>query len=352
MEEVNQTGTSVEDVAAKLANRWSQPEVTEEKEEIAAEPIKKEAPVVKDEPIETDEAVEAESEQTDEPETVAEETSFQTITELAEALEVDPDEFLGTIKGKVKINGQEEEVSLAEAFKGYQMEADYRRKTSEVAEERREIEKARDQIEQERQQWQTKVSDVDAMSNIALNALTAEYNSVDWNNLKAENPTEFLVKQQEYNARLGQINQVKEALAKQAAEMRERQLNELLPKEITAMKRAIPEWDDKEAMEAGLAEVTHYLTDAGYKPEELSNLYDHKSVVIARKAMLYDKANSKPEPVSEKKTVKTVTKILKGGTRKQPTTVKQEQIEKARKRLKRTGKPDDAAAALLARWNS
>ncbi len=50
----------------------------------------------------------------------------------------------------VKVDGEEQEVTLDELVRGYQRNADYTRKTMKVAEERRELGTLRAQAEQQR----------------------------------------------------------------------------------------------------------------------------------------------------------------------------------------------------------
>src|SRR6185369_7484043 len=91
---------------------------------------------------------------------------------------------------KVKIDGQESEVSLKEAREGYQREADYRKKTQELAKERSEIPvkvKAELQKEQERYQQNVRVL-YQAVAQLA----DAELVQTDWNKLANEDPAEFV----------------------------------------------------------------------------------------------------------------------------------------------------------------
>lgn len=349
--EVNQTGTSVQDVADRLANRWAE-------QEAAVEPEAKPEEVEAESEAASEEVVaEPEGEvvaQTDEPESTEEETPFQTVYELADALEITPEEFLASIKGKVKVNGEESEVTLAEALKGYQLDADYRRKTTEVADERRLVEQSREEILHQAQDLQQKLNEVNLLSDIATNAIMAEFNDIDWGFLKENNREEYLIRQQDYNSRMQQVQQAKQAATAQFMQIQQARLAEALPKQAAAMKRAIPEWENEDTMKAEQKQVSEYLKNAGYSPEEISGLYDHRAVVVARKAMLYDMATSKHNKAAdpEKTTVRKVTKNLKSGARKQSATIKQEAIKKARARLRKTGSKDDAAALLLSRWNS
>ena len=348
--EATQSGTSMDDISARLLDRWSEPD-NPEKEVIESEPEKVQAAEVEGNEPEAEEPEGKPEEAEQETPEAEEEASFQTITELAEALELSPDEFMDSLKAKVKVNGQESEVTLAEAFKGYQREADYTRKTQEVAEEKRQIEAERTQIEEANQLWNQQMQEAVATVDAATNAVLADFNQVDWDRLKIEDPTQFVIREREYQQRHAQLQQQKQALVQHDAQVKQQRMAEILPKEQAALRASIPEWNEESVYEAEKKAVADYAVSLGYTEAEVNNLVDHKAVVLLRKAMLYDKAKSQPEPKAVKKVTRKVSKVMKPGARGNATTVKQDAIEKAKKRLKRTGSSNDLSKVLLERWS-
>jgi hypothetical protein len=103
-----------------------------------------------------------------------------------------------------------------------------------------------------------------------------------------------------------------------------------------------PEYVDPVKGEGLRKDMTSYLKKEGYSDQELNMMVDHRSFVIAKKAMLYDKMmNSK---ISAKQS-KTVPKMVRSGTTK--TVNKDSQQAKSLKsRLKQTGSMRDAANVL------
>src|SRR5579875_3741526 len=115
-----------------------------------------------------------------------------------------------------------------------------------------------------------------------------------------------------------------------------------------ALLEALPEWKDPAKYAAESAEVARFLTQHGYADEDLNNLYDHRAVLIARKAMLYDKMQAvqakKVTPVQEPP------RAVKSGNANTPIQSKKDaELQALQKRFKKTGKDDDAVALLLAR---
>ena len=77
-------------------------------------------------------------------------------------------------------------------------------------------------------------------------------------------------------------------------------------------------------------------------PEEINQLADHRSVLVIKKAMEYDKLTQKVAP--KKKAVKKVPKVQKSGRGNSKEDIAVEKAKEKRARLKKSGKQDDAAS--------
>lgn len=177
-------------------------------------------------------------------------------------------------------------------------EADYRRKTMEVAEIRKGLE-ARQQ----------KLDSVVSQGEAIVQALSAEFQAdfahIDWGKLAAEDPAEYVrqqhalsSRQQKLQAAIYRLNEAKQVQAATSAEVTQ----ERLKSEQTRLLESLPEWKDAKRYASESAEISEYLTKAGYAPDEVSGVTDHRAVILARKAMLYDRMVAKapkPLPVSK-----------------------------------------------------
>ena len=81
----------------------------------------------------------------------------ETLSDLAAALEV---EDLSNLRVKAKVNGEEVEVPIAEAVRGYQRQQDYDAKMSEVRSERDKFDQA---VDQATKTWQSKFATLDGL---------------------------------------------------------------------------------------------------------------------------------------------------------------------------------------------
>ena len=342
-EEVNPSlGTDLQGAADRIGSILDpKPKATEAKPEA---PTEREASTATDK---GEQVTEEASSETQEATAEAEQApQFNSIQELAEALEMPLDEFLGKVKGKVKVNGVEQEVTLKELRDGYQMESDYRRKTSELAEHRKAFEAERERIATELgRQYQ----ESQQLTGMLEQQLMADYNAVDWANLRASDPAEFAAKKQEYNDRFAQIQGIKQnvqfELQRQAQEAQQKQsyqLQTFLDEEKVKLKSAIPEMADEVKGKELRGKIKDYLRADGYSDEDIGSVYDHRHVKYLYKAMAYDELMSKK--VETKHKVVQAPKLQKSG--KTEGSGNQRAIADLRSKLRKSGRVEDAAALI------
>jgi len=274
-----------ERIAASLE---PQQEVIEDVQEELVENTEIETVEVEEEiePSDTElDQIEAETE--DEPETAEDEPvedsevpQFQTIDELAEALEMPLEDFLGNIKGKFKLNGEESEITLAELTAGYQKDADYRHKTAELAEQRKAFE---EQTEQNNSQLQERLTQAQGLVDNLNNQLMAEFQSVNWDDLRANDPGEYSARLNDFQARQMQINQTQELTAQESNRIAQEQqakqaeqYKEFVTKETQLRNEAIPAWQDSNIANAEQAEHSSFLAARGLSQQEISSERDQR----------------------------------------------------------------------------
>lgn len=347
--------STVDGVAEALMSRMEEPEAAPEAETPEPEEVtEEENPEAVDDTEEVEaegdsveESKDTESEESDvqDPESEEEAPQFSSIQELAEALEISPEDFLANFKGKIKVNGEEDEVSLAEALNGYQRQADYQRKTAEVAEQRREFEAA---VEQTQAELAQRNQIAQASLQAAENVLMQEFAGIDWQQLEQDDAGTAALYKQKFAQRQNEIQGYQQALMAQqqqeqmlAAQQYEQAQKAFIAQEREALTKAAPDWNEDTDKQ-----VATYLKDYGFRPEEIGQLVDHRQALLVQKAMLYDQQQKSVEVAKAK--VKPLPKMLKPNSKqnqRKPT----EKLDKLRGKLKRSGSVNDAAAMLLER---
>ncbi len=256
----------------------------------------------------------------------------------------------GKLKIRVKIDGQESEATLAELVKGYQLEGHVNRKSMELADQRKALEA---QVLQQQTALAQQAQQAAFLLQTAEQQLVGEYQSIDWQRLRRENPAEYSAAQLDYSQRARQIEGLKEqalsitgqydadAQAKQAQAYEAH-----LEAEKTALLEAVPEWKDEAKAEAGKAEIVTFLRESGFTPEEIGSIGNHKALLLIRDAMAYRKA-AKSTDLTAKQLKKVVKPVLKPGAVQTKAEAARKQSTEARATLRKMGGNTDSVAALL-----
>jgi len=324
-------GTTAE-ASNKILSMWDSEE--QATSEVADTPVDEE--VVE----ETEEAEEVEEEAPEE-EGQAEEETEEEVAEEEEEFDVVAEEDL---KYTIKVDGEEIEVGIDELKNGYQRQADYTRKSQALAEQRKETEaihSERMQLEQERQMYANGLQMLQEQQSAKLN----EFNSVDWESLKTEDPYAYMIKKEEFRdaqEKVQSVAQQQQYVQQEQMQQQQTAKAEFVRAEYARLVEALPEWENKESNIK--KDIREYAATVGFRPEEIDQLADHRSVLVIKKAMEYDKLTKKVAP--KKKAVKKVPKVQKSGRGNSKEDAATEAIKKKRTRLQKSGKQQDAASVF------
>lgn len=278
-----------------------------------------------DEPQEEDDPEEAVEPLEDEPEGESEEPEI---------------EYLDLV-----VNGEHIKKPKAEVLELAQKGEDYTRKTQQLAEERRVVQ-AQMQAAQQQLQMQSAVASLVAEAK-AIEGQLAQYKDIDWNALVESDPVQAMKLDRQhrelqayYQGKVNDINQT----AQQVQSQREQMKQETLIRERQALIQSVPDWSDKTKFEAEAADIRGYLANSGFNADEIGSLVDHRHVIVARKAMLYDKLMAGKPAVTKK--VAEAPKPVKSTA---PQTSKsKEAYTKTRQELRKTGRTEYAERAIEA----
>lgn len=316
-------------------------EMSEAQESAPTEDVEESTGEIQDEPLEE------ESEEYEE-ESVEEEDEYE--SEESEEGEDEEEPGMNTTYA-VKVDGEEIEVSLDELVKGYSRQSDYTRKTQELSQQRKEMQALQQQYQNEVMQIQSERQQyIDGLQNALQSSLSSldEFASIDWERLRQTDPIEFVTKKDQFRdaqQRAQQIQYEQQVAAQRQQQELETARQKALVAERNSLIEKLPEWSDPRKQAAMALELQSYASEQGFSKEELDGLIDHRSILVLRKAMLYDKANSS-EIV--KKKLKGKPKVIKSGSGKGRKSIDSEKRSASMKRLKQSGRPEDAANLLEA----
>lgn len=241
---------------------------------------------------------------------------------------------------KIKIDGEDVEVTDEELEKGYSRTADYTRKTQALAAERKAFqEQELPAVRAERQKLVERLTQVEE----TYKALVP--NEPDWDRLRAEHPEQFAdtwAAWQQYKSRLDGISKEKAEAQKQIDADNQRQIADFVKAEREKLLEAVPSWKDEKIAQKEKSDMVEFALKSGFTEDQLKSTVDHKVLVLLRKAMLFDRAEkAKPAVQRQINRVKTATPgpSSKGKTKVSEST-------RALQRLAKTGRREDVQAAF------
>ena len=241
----------------------------------------------------------------------------------------------------VKAAGEEKEVPLSELIKGYQLGADYTKKTTEVAEQRKLVEAERAAIEEAKYARDTYAQRLQAIDNF----LTSQMPQEDLQSLKENDPIGYAVKIAELSEKKEQLQAIRAEQARIAQEQQSdyaRAMSDRVAQEASKLAQVLPEFSDPAKGDNFRKEIRSYGKTLGFTDEELSQVYDSRHVLTLHKAMMYDKLQ-KSKPAITKK-VNEAPRMLRAGTSGANKQSDAQKLQKQQSQLRNSGKVRDAAA--------
>jgi len=290
---------------------------------------------------ETQEEVVEEAEMPEE-EVSLEEAETEGELEVEEETEELEDQSFDILAHTVEVDG--EEITVEELRRGNLRQRDYTRKTQELADAKRNMQAQFEEVERERAQYAQLLPALEERLN-----QPAEQEP-DWDKLYDTDPVMAAKAERQWNKqkeeRQGQLEAVRQERERMSrineernAQMHARYVDE----QRQILPDLIPEWRDTKVAKKEATELRDFLINEGFTEEDVSGLANASLVKLARKAMLYDrgqtraiKAKTKPKPKS---------KTLRTGSRNSQPKPKAAQTQ-ALQRVKQTGRVQDAAAAI------
>ena len=288
---------------------------------------------------EAQEEVVEEVDESGEEEVVADE-SMEAQDEDEEQVEVEEEELEETQYYTVKAAGEEKQVTLDELMQGYQLGADYTKKTQEVAEQRKAVEAEQQAIIEAKQVRDTYAQRLQAIEEfLKQDSDTPESLAA----MKENDPIGYAEKVADMTLKKEQLAQVhaeQQRIAQQQQVERQQNMARFVQQEAQKLSQVLPEFSDPNKGENLRSEIRNYGKSVGFTDQELANVYDSRHVLILHKAMQYDKLQ-KSKPTVTKKVAK-APKMVKPGTKVKEgdRDVRKQQMNK----LKQTGRAADAAA--------
>jgi hypothetical protein len=238
----------------------------------------------------------------------------------------------------VKVDGKEVAVTLDELQKGYSRTQDYTRKTQQIAEVRKQVEQETQAVRAERGQYAQLLGALQAQ-------LQASEPQVDLDRLYNEDPIEWVRQKEvlrERQEKAYAIQAEQQRLIQLSQQEQQQSMQQHLESQKDALLAALPEWKDPKKAKLEKAMLIESAKSAGFSDEDLKSVYDHRLVLLLRKAALFDQMVSKRQGI--KPVVNNGPRPAKPGAAGRVSTTTES--VRAKQRLAKTGRIDGAVSAI------
>ena len=239
---------------------------------------------------------------------------------------------------RIKVSGQELEVSLDELKAGYSRDSDYRQKTHTLGLEKKDLESEKGSL---RQTYDSRLSELNDMISTADSFIRQQQGSKDLQRLYDEDPTSAARLDYQLREQKSQIDGMKS----KENEAYQRQYSEYLDAQRQLAAAKIPEYSDPNKTDQFKTNMRSTLRGYGFNDSEIGNVADHRFLMVIKDAMSYKSVKDK-RPIAQKK-VANAPRVIKSGVAKSSSSSGRDSIRNKIGQLKKTGHLKDAQNALL-----
>ena len=297
---------------------------------------------------ETTEEVVEEAEASEEMEATEEDNSVvegsEEGLEVEEDAESSEDESFNILGAVVEVDG--EEITVEELKAANLRQRDYTRKTQELAEQRKTLEAQYSEIERERAQYAQ-------MLPALQQRLEQKEQEPDWDTLYDTDPTmaakaerQWRKQQDEREAQMQAVQAEQQRLQALQQQKVQQMQEQYVSQQREILPEVIPEWRDSKVAAQEATQIRDFLLGEGFTEQDIGGLTNATLVKLARKAMLYDRGETRVT-AAKAKPKKARAKTLRSGTKASQPRPKSD-AQKAIQNAKQSGRVQDAASAIKA----
>lgn len=211
---------------------------------------------------------------------------YASLDAYLEHAKLDRTAFLG-LPVTVKVDGQDRAIPLAELTKGYELREAGHARMAEAARAREAFATEQAQV---RQALGLRIQQTESLLQAAQQQMLGDFQRVEWDKLRAENPAEYAALSAEFSQRqqalqnyLSQVSQAKQQEAQRAQAERLQALNASRGKLFDLR----PEWRDPAKLAAAQQQMRTAGRQLGFTDAELDQVQDYRQAITLDLAARY-----------------------------------------------------------------
>ena len=257
---------------------------------------------------------------------------------------IDVDES-GAVYFRTRIDGQEGKAKLQDLLSSYQLRGHVDNKAREVAEQQKAIQQKMAEANQFIQQRYQVAED---LAKAAQAQLVREFDGIDWQRLRNDNPGEYSALFTEFQQRQAQIQQALQgASSERQRAMHEQQqaYQQVVMQEAELLPKMIPEWSDEVVAKKERDEIRSWMESKGIPKEEINQVSKAVYVDLLRKAMLYERLQTSKPQIQNK--IRIAPKLVKPGQSEDASQRAAAGVKQLKSNVKKSGSTASAIEYLL-----
>jgi len=255
----------------------------------------------------------------------------------------------------VRVNGEDVEVTFDELTKGYSRESDYRRKTQEVAEQRktveRQIQEAQAQF-QKTQQMEQQYAEL--LPKLAQQLQADNMPEPNFDEAYAADPIEasrlerqYRVQKEDRAKKLQAIQSEQQRLMQESQQGQQARYQQHLAEQAQLLPDLIPAWADEKVKATEVEAMRKWAVESGrVSPDQINQIADAGHVALLHDAWKFGigqaKVQAKRKPATSKKG-----KAVRPGSKAGTPNAQRTAVKNAAGKLQQTGSYRDAADLLM-----
>lgn len=258
----------------------------------------------------------------------------------------------GNITGiNVKVDGESSTVKVKDLIAGYQINKSLTQRSQAFAEERKIFESQAKLVAED---YKAKLENVDVITNYLSKKLVSEFEGIDWNRLRVENPAEYAAARHDYATRASELQEAQAAILDEKRMMEEKHGQQsiqarqaFLQSQRNVMLEKNPSWANPEVFQKDMDGIKSFLSNQyGFTNDDFATVVDARLIELVKDAKKFRDGVK----VAEKKVAKPVPKFQKSVGKKAKSVSKLDKLTKAAKSASGANKrvaQADAIAELL-----
>ena len=176
------------------------------------------------------------------------------------------------------------------------------------------------------QEYSSKLENVELITNYLSNKLVSEFEGINWDQLRVENPAEYAAARQDYSARAQELKQAQDAVKQEKDQAQQETSKKLqgqqqayLQDQHSKMIENNPSWADKEVLDSDMSVLRGFASERyGFTAGDFNHVTDARIIELVKDAKAYHEGvkiattkRKKPVPKFQKSKGKVTKRVSK-----------------------------------------